>query len=154
MSLLIEQCPSRIYERSRKQESRSRLSETNSSPHGARPGGHSLDEIISQPVCWGRCLRELPNIVAKRKLVENFGSAREWLFVGCGSSYYIALAAASSWTAITGLRARAVPASEVLLFPDLVFAGSPDVAAVVISRSGLTSEALRAAELLEKHRDI
>jgi glucosamine--fructose-6-phosphate aminotransferase (isomerizing) len=42
----------------------------------------------------------------------------------------------------------------LLLFPGLVLAGSSDVAAVVISRSGRTSEALRAAELLEGEKNI
>src|SRR4029077_10304020 len=83
-----------------------------------------------------------------------FRSATEWLFVGCGSSYYIALAAAASWSAITQTRARAVPASELLLFPELVLAGVGEVAAVVISRSGQTSETVRAAQLLEREKNI
>src|SRR5207248_8682950 len=93
--------------RLRKQESRSRLSEKN--PAEAGPGAHSLREILSQPECWTACLNELPEIISAQKILETFASAREWLFVGCGSSYYIALAAAASWTAITGQRARAIP---------------------------------------------
>ena len=57
-------------------------------------------------------------------LRQHFGSASEWLFIGCGSSYYIGLAAAATCSAITGKRARAIPASELLLFPDIVLAGS------------------------------
>ncbi len=118
------------------------------------PGAHSLGEILSQPRCWTSCLNDLPQSIAAHKIRETFASAREWLFVGCGSSYYIALAAAASWSGITGLRARAIPASELLLFPDLVLAGSRDVAGVVISRSGRTSEALRATEWLEGKKNI
>jgi glucosamine--fructose-6-phosphate aminotransferase (isomerizing) len=92
--------------------------------------------------------------LATQNILESFRYAREWLFVGCGSSYYIALAAAASWSSITGLRARAVPASELLLFPALVLGGSSNLAAVVISRSGRTSEGLRAAELLEREKNI
>ena len=52
------------------------------------------------------------------------------------------------------MRARAIAASELLLFPEIVLAGSDNVAAVVISRSGQTSEAVRAAQLLEREKDI
>lgn len=121
---------------------------------GSSYGEHSLREILAQPQCWEACLKELPGLIAAQRLRETFGSAREWLFVGCGSSYYIALSAAASWGEITGLRARAVPASELLLFPDLALAGSNDIAAAVISRSGRTSEAVRAAEILGGERKI
>ncbi len=52
------------------------------------------------------------------------------------------------------MRARAIAASELLLFPEIVLAGSDKVAAVVISRSGQTSEAVRAAQLLEQEKNI
>jgi len=130
------------------------LSENENKPVKSAPGAHSLDEILSQPRCWSTCLKDLPPSLSAQNVRKTFGSAREWLFVGCGSSYYIALAAASSWSAITGLRARALPASELLLFPGLVLAGSSEASAVVISRSGSTSEAVRAAELLERQKNI
>jgi len=52
------------------------------------------------------------------------------------------------------MQAHAIPASELLLFPDLVLAGLEKPAAVVISRSGQTSETLQAAEILEQQRAI
>lgn len=118
------------------------------------PGAHSLAEILSQPEFWGRCLEALDREDSLTHVRKPFRAAKEWLFIGCGSSYYIALAAAASWTMITGVRARAIPASELLLFPDAVLAGSQDLAAVVISRSGRTSEAVRAAQVLEREKDI
>ena len=118
------------------------------------PGAHSLAEILSQPAFWGESLAALERAGSLPDIRRPFSSATEWLFVGCGSSYYIALAAAATWSAITGARARAVPASELLLFPELVLAGTGKVAAVVISRSGRTSEALQAAELLERKKNI
>src|SRR5208283_1043390 len=75
---------------------------------------------------------------------------REWIFVGCGTSYYLAESAAYSWTLLTGQPARALPGSEVLLFPKIVEAEGAEVQAVVISRSGKTSEAVRAAAALSK----
>ena len=118
------------------------------------PGAHSLAEILSQPEFWGRCMAALEREGLLADVRHPFRFATEWLFIGCGSSYYIALAAAASWSILTGMRARAVPASELLLFPDLVLPGSGEVAAVVISRSGRTSEALRAAQLLEHEKNI
>jgi len=117
-------------------------------------GAHSLAEIISQPEFWGRCLAALEKEGSLAEVRKPFRSAKEWLFIGCGSSYYIALAAAASWSAITQTRARAIPASELLLFPETVLAGAQDIAAVVISRSGQTSEAVRAAQLLEGEKNI
>jgi glucosamine--fructose-6-phosphate aminotransferase (isomerizing) len=119
-----------------------------------KPGAHSLAEIGSQPHCWGDCLREFAEAELTEKIGEQFGGAGEWLFVGCGSSYYLALSGAASWVAITGRRAHAVPASELLLFPDSVLTGSQNLAAVLISRSGRTSEVIKAAKLLEEKKDI
>jgi glucosamine--fructose-6-phosphate aminotransferase (isomerizing) len=88
------------------------------------------------------------------RLAREFRAAREWLFVGCGSSYYASLAAAASWSALTGQKARAVVASDVLLYPEPILAGSDELAAVVISRSGRTSEAIQAAEFLNKEHKV
>lgn len=118
------------------------------------PGAHSLAEILSQPQFWSGCLTELQRSGTMANLRQDFGSATEWLFIGCGSSYYIGLAAAATCSAITGKRARAIPASELLLFPDIVLAGSQEIAAVVISRSGRTSETLKAAQFLEREKDV
>ena len=115
-------------------------------------GRHTLAEIMSQPQCWIDCLRNVEERQLS-KVPEQFGHGSEWLFIGCGSSYYLGLSAAATWMAETGFRARAVPASELLLFPDLVPTGAKTVP-VVISRSGQTSEAVRAAEYLESTRNL
>ena len=131
------------------------MSDANPKGDGRSPqiaGAYSLPEILSQPRCWADCLKELE---ADRRIGEvgkQFRQRSEWLFIGCGSSYYIALAAAASWTALTGTPARAIPASELLLFPNLVLAGATDFAPVLISRSGRTSEVLRAAQVLNQKK--
>jgi glucosamine--fructose-6-phosphate aminotransferase (isomerizing) len=51
-------------------------------------------------------------------------------------------------TSLTGRAARAVPASEVLLYPEIVLSAA-EIVPVLISRSGQTSEVLKAAELLK-----
>ena len=75
----------------------------------------------------------------------------EWVFVGCGTSYYLAQAAAASFTALLKVPARAVPASEILLQPELVFPrGASECFPVLISRSGHTSEVLQVATYLQQ----
>ncbi|MGH9445063.1 MAG: SIS domain-containing protein [Terriglobia bacterium] len=109
------------------------------------PGAYTEAEIQSTPRCWKENLRALEGNGEVERVVGKFSSQRKWLFVGCGSSYYLALAAAASWTALTGLAARAIPASELLLFPNLTLNGSSAWQPVLISRSGHTSEILQAA---------
>lgn len=109
-------------------------------------------EILSEPGCWAAVIRRLGSDGQVDRLLAESASAPEWLFVGCGSSYYIALAAAASWTRLTGRPARAVPASELLLFPDLVYSASRPLQPVLISRSGHTSEVLRVAEDLRARK--
>ena len=117
-------------------------------------GGHTLAETLSQPQVWAKCLAELQASGELETIHQRFAAGAEWLFVGCGSSYYLAQSAAAVWAAVTGLRARGVPASELLLFPDTLLAGSAKPVPVLISRSGRTTEVLRAAEYLETTRDL
>lgn len=111
------------------------------------PGAHSRAEILSQPERWSSCLSMLREKRTLEAVRERFAGPGEWLFVGCGSSYYIALSAAATMSLLGGRRARAVPASELLLYPELTL--TPDCVPVLISRSGRTSEVLQAAELLK-----
>lgn len=114
------------------------------------PGSHSLAEILSQPACWGQCLAELDRSGRLASLAQRFASATEWLFIGCGSSYYAALSAAATMARLAGCRARALPASEVLLHPETVLNGDGGCVSVLISRSGQTSEVISAAGMLKR----
>ncbi|HEY7098527.1 MAG TPA: SIS domain-containing protein [Terriglobales bacterium] len=118
----------------------------------ATRGTHTRAEILSQPRCWADCIRAVEAWGPVGEINKYFSDVEEWLFIGCGSSYYIALSAAASWTAVTGQRARAVAASELLLYPDLVMMGTKKFAPVLISRSGRTSEVLRAGEWLAQQK--
>jgi glutamine---fructose-6-phosphate transaminase (isomerizing) len=112
-------------------------------------------EILSQPQIWRRVLQELSASGSLfEKVHEQTSKRKTWLFVGCGTSYYLAEAAAASWRLQTGQAAFAVPASEIMLFPDAALLRSADLQAVVISRSGETSEALRALELLRNRYKV
>lgn len=111
-------------------------------------------EILSQPVVWKDCLQALSSSTVVGEICDYVPRDAEWLFIGCGSSYYIAQAAAATFT-LLGLQARAVPASELLLFPALTLNQRLlPLIPVLISRSGRTSEVLQAGEFLERKRGI
>jgi glutamine---fructose-6-phosphate transaminase (isomerizing) len=113
-------------------------------------GFHTLTEILSQPETWRQTLSELERGGVIEKILDETKSRTDWLFVGCGSSYYLAEAAAASWTLMTGQPARTLPASELLLFPRFAMRAAETSQAVVISRSGKTSEAVKAANVLSQ----
>jgi glucosamine--fructose-6-phosphate aminotransferase (isomerizing) len=112
-------------------------------------GRHTLNEIFSQPQCWSTCLKKLAPAAEFRAAIELATRGAEWIFVGCGTSYYLALAAAATFNHLN-LPARAVPASDLILYPALTLHDGHQYIPVVISRSGRTSEAIRAAQMLEK----
>ena len=112
-------------------------------------GQHTLNEIFSQPRCWSTCLAKLATSAELQAAVQMALPGAEWIFVGCGTSYYLAQAAASTFNYLN-LPARAVPASDLLMYPRLTLRAGGNYVPVVISRSGRTSEAVRAAQMLEK----
>ncbi len=117
------------------------------------PGAMTLREIYAQPEAWKGCLSMLDEFDLRLLVDGKNPHSWEWLFVGCGTSYYLAEAAAASFVELTEVPARAVPASEILLCPQLVIPakGAP-VFPVLISRSGHTSEILEAAEVLRRRK--
>lgn len=115
---------------------------------------HTWNEMLSQANVWQPIIAEISgSALIETILAESLGK-REWIFIGCGTSFYLAECAATSWTLLTGQPARAIPGSEVLLFPRLLQAQGNGIQAVVISRSGHTSEAVRAANVLKSEMQI
>src|SRR5580698_4945684 len=109
-------------------------------------GAHTIAEILSEPATWKSCRQAMEQSAELQSLAEKLPRNIEWVFIGCGSSFYLAQAASASWSILTGEKSRALPASEITLFPQLFPAGCQ---AVLITRSGYTSEVLQAAEYLE-----
>ena len=117
-------------------------------------GSGTMQEIMSQTKAWSGSLQDFKSSGTLRTILEKTSSRTEWLFVGCGTSFYLAEAVAASWKTLTGQSARAVAASEILLFPTLTLPLKTNLQAVVISRSGSTSEAVRAAALLRNEHHV
>ncbi len=111
----------------------------------ASQGSHTYTEITGQADAW---VATLDAVLASAPTWADWlrRPHTEVIFTGCGSTYYLSLAAASLWQTLTGVQARAVPASELWLFPDAVLPRPPSLL-VAVSRSGETTETLRAVDV-------
>jgi len=110
-------------------------------------GEYTHEEIHTQFEAWQSALEILSK---KRGDLNILGTHQQIIFTGCGSTYYLALSAASLTQKLTGVTARGLPASELWLNPDSVLPRSSSntgpVLLVAVSRSGETTETLKACE--------
>jgi glutamine---fructose-6-phosphate transaminase (isomerizing) len=115
-------------------------------------GTYTREEIISQPEAWMQAIAVLNE---QYELLREFSRAvaiQQVLFTGCGSTYYLSLAAAAMFQEMTGISARALPASEVWLSPQSSISATPTIL-IAISRSGETSETVKACEAYSTRED-
>ena len=98
-------------------------------------------EIKSQTEAWAQALE-----LAKAVSLPDAAQYEQVIFTGCGSTYYLSLVGATLYQELTGRSARAVPASELLLNPQIVVQDNISQLLVAISRSGTTTETLKAVE--------
>jgi glucosamine--fructose-6-phosphate aminotransferase (isomerizing) len=97
-------------------------------------------EIKSQPEAWVQALD-----VVNASSLPKAGDYDQVLFSGCGSTYYLSLAAAALYQELTGRAARAVPGGELLLNSGTVLTDKKTLL-IAISRSGTTTETVKAVE--------
>ena len=107
------------------------------------PGSFTDIEINSQPEVWRATLHgvqeQWDNLAPQAREI----AARPLIVIGCGSTYYLSLAAAAVLRQ-AGVQAWAFPSSELVYFPlELLPKGFNLLA---ISRSGTTSETLWAID--------
>jgi glucosamine--fructose-6-phosphate aminotransferase (isomerizing) len=110
------------------------------------PGKFTEQEILSQPQAWTETIRVLK---AQQNEIEHFLKKKDYnqiLFTGCGSPYYLSLAAAAFCQQLTGRIARGIPASELWLNPENYYWHDGKTLLVAVSRSGETTETLNACE--------
>jgi glutamine---fructose-6-phosphate transaminase (isomerizing) len=110
----------------------------------------TVQEIYGQPATWKQCLGLLRRLDLEGLVGDRRPTEFQWVFVGCGTSFYLAQAAAASFTLLTGRLARALPASEILLYPELSLPSPESAFPILISRSGHTSEVLAVADILRE----
>jgi glutamine---fructose-6-phosphate transaminase (isomerizing) len=112
-------------------------------------GEFTYQEIITQPEAWAAALEVLKT---RRTEIESIWRKdfTQILFTGCGSTYYLSLAAAALAQELTGIPARGLPASELWLHPQACYPHHGRVLLVAVSRSGETTETLRACQAFKQ----
>jgi glucosamine--fructose-6-phosphate aminotransferase (isomerizing) len=108
------------------------------------PGAFIRDEITSQGRAWAEVI---PIVTEQTEAIQDlFEGVEEAVFTGCGSGLNASFSGASILQMQAGISARAVPAAEIPLFPGNVLIRGRKTLAVLISRSGKTTEAVRALD--------
>jgi glutamine---fructose-6-phosphate transaminase (isomerizing) len=120
---------------------------------GPTPGQHTLNEIRSQPQAWAAILPAAQSGEAEWRSFFAGQAGHLNLLFGCGSTYYLSLTAAAVLQAVTGVTSRAVPSSELLFYDKAWIEPGAAIRGLAISRSGTTTETLRALETLSKQKD-
>jgi len=104
----------------------------------------TIREIKAQTRAWAEAIRTVKDQQAQIQDLD-WDSYEQVLFIGCGSTYYLSLSAAALLQSLSGVICRAFPSSELVLYPASVYSGrGGQTLLVAISRSGLTTETLKA----------
>ena len=107
------------------------------------PGEYTIQEIMSQPDAWTQALEYLQQQTPALTTI-NPQQYDDIIVTGCGSTYYLAQAAAILFQTLSGTSAKGLPASEIWLNPDTTYHPSRKTLLIAVSRSGTTTETLRA----------
>ncbi|QBD80564.1 SIS domain-containing protein [Ktedonosporobacter rubrisoli] len=112
-----------------------------------QPGLHTLQEILTQTEAWRGALRVVQEKQAALLQLWREGAFSDVLVTGCGSTYYLSLILAPLFQSQLGVRARALPASELLLYPETLLPTTGRTLLIAVSRSGTTSETIQAVRV-------
>lgn len=109
----------------------------------------TYQEIFTQTDAWIEAIER-----ANSTPLPNLSEYSYALFTGCGSTYYLATALAVYFQSLTGLPAKAAPASELFLNSSTVItkrglSTSKKTLLFAFSRSGTTTETIKAVERLK-----
>jgi len=111
-------------------------------------GRFTYTEIMSQGNTWKNTIASSKN---QLELLSDWVNQPrdEVIFIGCGSTYFLSLSAARTWTYLTGQSARGIPSSEIWYYPTYNFSRLlPGL--VAISRSGETTETVHALSVFKE----
>lgn len=112
----------------------------------------TFQEITTQALAWSQAIE-----VAREIELPNGSDYSNLIFTGCGSTYYLSIAIATLFQSLTGIQSRAVPGSEMLfnsqaILPRNFHYKSNRTLLVAISRSGTTTETVKAVEQFKSNR--
>lgn len=108
-------------------------------------------EIFSQPQALGQTVSYFNT---HKERIETFfqqSRRKKVVFMGCGSSYMLSKSGENLFSALPGFLGHAVAGGDYLINPDWYQPMIQDGIVVMVSRSGMTSEILRAAEHMKTH---
>jgi len=100
----------------------------------------TLKEISSQPEVWAEVGKEVHRIKEDLRRFFLDKNYQKVVFTGCGSSYYLAIVASRVFGYLTGKGTFALPASELLLYPEIYLRKNKNYLLISISRSGESTE--------------
>jgi glucosamine--fructose-6-phosphate aminotransferase (isomerizing) len=106
-------------------------------------------EIVSQPGAWRAALEVLRDRAPDLRALWSRSAPQRVVFTGCGSTYYLSLAAAATFQTLTGVPARGVPAGELVLYPAATYVPGQTLL-VAVSRSGETTETVEAVHRFQR----
>jgi glutamine---fructose-6-phosphate transaminase (isomerizing) len=111
---------------------------------------HTYNEIKSQTEAWAQAIE-----LVRETTLPEAKNYEQVLFTGCGSTYYLSLAASALCQELTGCAARAVTGGELLFNPQTVLTIQKTLL-IAVSRSGTTTETVKAVEKFrqEKRGDV
>ena len=104
------------------------------------PESATYQEISSQLEAWAEAIAV---VEAQRSSLTDLwvsGYFSRVIFAGCGSTYYLSLAAAALFQELVRSPAQAVPGGELWLNPDSIYQPDDNVLLIAVSRSGSTTE--------------
>ncbi|KAB2856022.1 MAG: SIS domain-containing protein, partial [Anaerolineae bacterium] len=114
------------------------------------PTDFTRTEIQTQADAWQNALDVLHAQQDALQAIWADANADSLIFTGCGSTYYLAQTAACLAQQQTGIMARGVPASELMLHPESVYPVKSKPILVAISRSAATTETIHAVQAFRR----
>ena len=115
-----------------------------------KPVHHTYKEIVSQTTAWAQALEVTRALGVEIAHLWEGDPDFKVIFTGCGSTYYLSLAAAALFVELTGRDAKAVPAGELYLYPQNHYQPGASTLLIAVSRSGTTSETVA---VVQRFRD-
>lgn len=111
-------------------------------------------EIYHQPESFQAINDTLPEIYQTLDQVFFSGEAYDQLiFTGCGTSLYLAQAAACAFSSYTGIPAKGVPCSELLFFPEACLCGKKTLV-LPVTRKSYTTEVRMAIDKIRTFPNV
>ncbi|MFW5890952.1 MAG: SIS domain-containing protein [bacterium] len=114
-------------------------------------------DILNQDLAWKSLLDEEKEV---KKIIEIIrrDNIEKVIFIGCGSSYYIAMSGAFIFKKFTGIESIAVPGSEMIFNPEIylpsMLSRNKKILLVPISRSGQSIEIIKAVNQFKDEENI